>query len=213
MTALTPHAARPLIPPRRQVPDRHRTGALAWGQARSAPGTRTTAGRLPDVEALLAAAPDPVTGAPEQRFRLVDPDAVPRGAVVLAVLVLAPGVATGDQVSTGPRAVPDHRPGPGLVVDELSRLAHLNGEELDLTRREFDLLLHLARHPGRVHSREQLLQTVWELDDPRFASPRTVDVHVARLRRKLGPEQGDRLETLRGIGYRWSRRDPTVDEG
>jgi hypothetical protein len=213
MTAVTPHTTRPLIPPRRQVPERHRTGAPAWAQARPAPDTRSTAGTVPDDEALLAVAPEPVAAAIEQRFRLVDPGAVPRGAVVLAVLVLTPGVATSGQVIAVPRAVPDHRPGPGLVVDEHSRLVHLDGKELEFTRREFDLLLHLARHPGHVHSREQLLQAVWELDDPRFASPRTVDVHVARLRRKLGPLHGDRLETLRGIGYRWGRRDPDVVEG
>lgn len=70
-----------------------------------------------------------------------------------------------------------------------------------------------TEHAGRVHSREQLLQAVWDLD-ARYSAQRTVDVHVARLRRKLGPIHGPRLETLRGIGYRWSRRpDVVVPEG
>jgi DNA-binding winged helix-turn-helix (wHTH) protein len=100
--------------------------------------------------------------------------------------------------------------GPGLLVDDQSRLVYLDDREVDLTRREFDLLLHLARNPGRVHSRELLLATVWGLDDARFSNPRTVDVHVARLRRKLGHVHGNRLETLRGVGYRWSRQRPAA---
>ncbi len=91
----------------------------------------------------------------------------------------------------------------GLAVDPDARLVHVDGDPVRLTRREFDLLEHLASRPGRVLTRTHLLQAVWEHADPRFAGPRTVDVHVLRLRRKLGPVHAAALQTVRGIGYRW----------
>jgi DNA-binding response OmpR family regulator len=72
---------------------------------------------------------------------------------------------------------------------------------VELTRREFDLLAALLRYPGRIHTREQLLELVWGTDG---ISPKTVDVHVAALRRKLG--SAITIATLRGLGY---RLDPT----
>ena len=72
------------------------------------------------------------------------------------------------------------------------------GRRVDLTRREFDLLLHLARHPRQVFTRAQLLRAI--LGDA-LSGDRTVDVHVARLRRKLAMPL---LETVRGVGYRLS---------
>lgn len=97
--------------------------------------------------------------------------------------------------------------GTGLVLDATGRRAHLEGAELALTRREFDLLEHLVSHPGRVFSREQLLDAVWDLPCgyPGAAPRRSVDVHVSRLRRKLG-RHADALQSLRGVGYRWSPR-------
>jgi DNA-binding response OmpR family regulator len=71
------------------------------------------------------------------------------------------------------------------------------GREVELTRREFDLLSALLRYPGRIHTREQLLELVWGTD---AISPKTVDVHVAALRRKLG--SAITIATLRGLGYR-----------
>jgi DNA-binding response OmpR family regulator len=87
-----------------------------------------------------------------------------------------------------------------------------DGEVLDLTRREFDLLAQLSTRPGRVLTRAQLLTAVWEPADARHAGPRTVDVHVARLRRKLGAQHGAPLSTLRGVGYRWSTRPMVTGE-
>jgi len=91
----------------------------------------------------------------------------------------------------------------GLALDLERHQARLDGEPLDLTRREFDLLAFLARHPGRVYSREELLERVW---GPEFmGTARTVDQHVAQLREKLreDPKLPRFLETLRGVGYRF----------
>ncbi len=84
-----------------------------------------------------------------------------------------------------------------IVVDEYN--AMLDGAPLNLTRREFDLLCFLARHPRRVFSRSQLLQTVWGYEFS--GGGRTVDVHVRRLRQKLGG-RGPAISTIRGVGYR-----------
>jgi DNA-binding response OmpR family regulator len=84
-----------------------------------------------------------------------------------------------------------------LVLDQDTRSAALGDEALVLTATEFDLLVHLARSPGRVFTREQLLSSVWGHAD--YASGRTVDVHIAQLRAKLGQASG--IRTVRGVGY------------
>ncbi|WP_446666297.1 response regulator transcription factor [Flexivirga sp. B27] len=89
----------------------------------------------------------------------------------------------------------------GLVIDEESYAARIHGQALDLTYKEFELLKHLASHPGRVFSRAQLLQEVWGYDY--FGGTRTVDVHVRRLRAKLGPEHETLIGTIRNVGYRF----------
>ncbi len=88
-----------------------------------------------------------------------------------------------------------------LVIDEDSYSARLRGRLLDLTYKEFELLKHLAQHPGRVFSRAQLLQEVWGYDY--FGGTRTVDVHVRRLRAKLGTEHESMIGTVRNVGYRF----------
>src|SRR5918997_958648 len=90
-----------------------------------------------------------------------------------------------------------------LVIDEHSYSAKLRGHPLDLTYKEFELLKYLAQHPGRVFSREQLLQEVWGYDY--FGGTRTVDVHVRRLRAKLGTEHESLIGTVRNVGYRFVR--------
>jgi DNA-binding response OmpR family regulator len=90
---------------------------------------------------------------------------------------------------------------PPLTVDLEARRVVVAGREVVLTRREFDLLADLLRHRGRVRTRERLLEGVWGYDYP--GETRTVDVHVRRLRQKLGPEIEPRLETVVGVGYRW----------
>ncbi len=90
---------------------------------------------------------------------------------------------------------------PPLAVDLDGHRVRVAGRDVVLTRREFDLLVDLLRHRGRVRTRERLLERVWGYDYP--GETRTVDVHVRRLRQKLGPEIEPRLETLIGVGYRW----------
>jgi DNA-binding response OmpR family regulator len=91
----------------------------------------------------------------------------------------------------------------GLSIDVASRRATLDGRELDLSRKEFDLLERLARDAGRVVSREQLMTDVW--DTNWFGSTKTLDVHVGWLRRKLGDDPGAPrwIETVRGVGFRF----------
>ncbi len=88
-----------------------------------------------------------------------------------------------------------------VVVDEATYTARVGGRALDLTFKEFELLKFLAQHPGRVFSRQQLLQEVWGYDY--FGGTRTVDVHVRRLRAKLGSEHETLIGTVRNVGYRF----------
>jgi DNA-binding response OmpR family regulator len=88
-----------------------------------------------------------------------------------------------------------------LVIDEASYTVRLHGRVLDLTFKEFELLKFLAQHPGRVFTRSQLLQEVWGYDY--FGGTRTVDVHVRRLRAKLGAEYELLIGTVRNVGYRF----------
>ncbi|GLW65227.1 transcriptional regulatory protein GlnR [Actinomadura rubrobrunea] len=88
-----------------------------------------------------------------------------------------------------------------LTIDEATYTARLRGRVLDLTFKEFELLKYLAQHPGRVFTRAQLLQEVWGYDY--FGGTRTVDVHVRRLRAKLGAEHESLIGTVRNVGYRF----------
>jgi DNA-binding response OmpR family regulator len=89
-----------------------------------------------------------------------------------------------------------------VVIDEDSYTAKIKGRTLDLTFKEFELLKYLTQHPGRVFSRSQLLQEIWGYDY--FGGTRTVDVHIRRLRSKLGPEFESVIDTVRNVGYRFS---------
>jgi two-component system response regulator RegX3 len=99
-------------------------------------------------------------------------------------------------------------PGPitvgALDVEVAARRARLNGEELQLSRKEFDLLAELIRHAGRVVTREQLMDRVW--DENWFGSTKTLDVHVRWLRQKLGDDPADPryVHTIRGVGFRFT---------
>jgi DNA-binding response OmpR family regulator len=86
----------------------------------------------------------------------------------------------------------------GLSVDERARQASVDGEELELTPKEFDLLAALARDPGAAVTRQRLLADVWQTTW--HGSAKTIDVHVAALRKKLGDPRW--IETVRGIGFR-----------
>jgi DNA-binding response OmpR family regulator len=89
-----------------------------------------------------------------------------------------------------------------LVVDREQRTASIDGRFLTLTYLEFELLAHLVAHPRRVHTRAQLTSEVW--GQPPVRGTRTVDVHIARLRRKLGPEHRAVIVTVRQVGYTYA---------
>ena len=104
----------------------------------------------------------------------------------------APSVEGGAALEAGP-----------LRIDPQEYRANLRGEPLELTATEFKLLRTLVERRGRVQSREELLNTVWEYEHAGYA--RTVDTHVRRLREKLGAD-ASLVETVRGVGYRFKRR-------
>jgi DNA-binding response OmpR family regulator len=88
-----------------------------------------------------------------------------------------------------------------LRVDLTQHVASLEGQPLELTPKEFDLLALLVRHPGRAYARDYLMERVWGYESGGF--DRTVDTHVLRLRKKLGPV-GAWIETVWGVGYRFT---------
>jgi DNA-binding response OmpR family regulator len=94
----------------------------------------------------------------------------------------------------------------GLTIDLARRLVEVEGNRVQLTYVEFELLRILASHPGRVYSRRMLLEALWGGAD--YREPRTIDVHVRHLREKLEPDpaEPEYILTVRGVGYRF--RDP-----
>ena len=90
----------------------------------------------------------------------------------------------------------------GVFMDEKQRLAALEGVELELTPKEFDLLWLLLTHENQVFTREALLDSVWSLDYD--GGIRTVDIHVQRLRKKLGSIGEEALQTVYRVGYKWA---------
>ena len=89
-----------------------------------------------------------------------------------------------------------------MTVNLATYQVKVSGEPLDLTYLEYALLAFLITHPGRTYSRDALLRRVWGFDY--YGGSRTVDVHVRRVRAKLGPELAQHLETVRGVGYLWA---------
>ncbi|MEV4969943.1 winged helix-turn-helix domain-containing protein [Streptomyces scopuliridis] len=129
-------------------------------------------------------------------------------AAVLAA-ASAPSVATAETAGSGAGAGTDgagsgaRGAGGGPVsIDSVQRTAVVDGQQLDLTYLEFELLAHLVAHPHRVHTRDQLVTTVWGYGH--VGDGRTVDVHVARLRRKLGAAHRHSIQTVRRVGYKYT---------
>ncbi|MEU9146838.1 winged helix-turn-helix domain-containing protein [Streptomyces sp. NPDC048349] len=111
--------------------------------------------------------------------------------------VAAPAVPPAPSARSAPSA------GDALVrIDPAQRTAEVDGRVLDLTYLEFELLAHLVKHPHRVHSRDQLVTTVWGYGH--VGDGRTVDVHIARLRRKLGAAHRGAIQTVRRVGYKYA---------
>jgi len=120
-------------------------------------------------------------------------------AEVEARLRLATGKAAA--AASGPANDPGIVRAGELTIDEGTYTSRLRGRALDLTFKEFELLKYLAQHPGRVFTRAQLLQEVWGYDY--YGGTRTVDVHVRRLRAKLGAEHEQLIGTVRHVGYKF----------
>lgn len=170
----------------------------------------------------------PDSGGPRHRLRAVAPDevadvvdllppgttwlpapahtlpALPGRPPMVGYLVLVPA----DQQP--PFRDPDRAQDPGrdgaenplVRIDPARRTATVDGRELDLTYLEFELLAHLVAHPHRVHTRDRLVTTVWGYGH--VGDGRTVDVHVARLRRKLGAQHRQTIQTVRRVGYKYT---------
>lgn len=175
---------------------------------------------------LTAALPTPSESGPRHRLRAVGPDDVPDlvdflppGATLLPApphtLPILPGrppmigylvlVPADQQPPVLPEPVGKEGTfgaDPLVRIDTVQRTAEVDGIELDLTYLEFELLAHLVAHPHRVHTRDQLVTTVWGYGH--VGDGRTVDVHIARLRRKLGAENRQAIQTIRRVGYKYS---------
>lgn len=111
--------------------------------------------------------------------------------IAIGKLQAASGIETNKEIKSGE-----------ISIDETTYTAKIKGRALDLTFKEFELLKYFASHPGRVFTRAQLLQDIWGYDY--FGGTRTVDVHIRRLRSKLGPEFEAVIGTVRNVGYRFS---------
>jgi Transcriptional regulatory protein, C terminal len=131
---------------------------------------------------------------------LVPADQVPDGALppggALDAAALEAALLSAASEAAAP--VPER----GIHIDAERRTTHVEGEPIDLTYLEFELLAHLVAHPHRVHSRDQLVTSVWGYGH--VGDGRTVDVHVARLRRKLGPAHRGTIVTVRRVGYTYA---------
>ncbi|MCQ4079841.1 winged helix-turn-helix domain-containing protein [Streptomyces sp. RB6PN25] len=137
---------------------------------------------------------------------------VPAGAgqpPMVGYLVLVPAERQAEAADgrTAPPAATAVREAPhgAIRIDPERRTATVDGRTLDLTYLEFELLAHLVAHPHRVHTRDQLVNTVWGYGH--VGDGRTVDVHIARLRRKLGPRHRDGIITVRRVGYKYAPAD------
>lgn len=134
---------------------------------------------------------------------------------LVGYLVLVPEGTDPAELFAGQAARPEIRPiayaepspppqtgNTAIRIDSTRHIAEVDGQELDLTYLEFALLDHLVRHPHHVHSREQLMLHIWGYDH--IGDGRTVDVHIARLRRKLGAAHRHRIVTVRRVGYKYA---------
>ncbi|MFJ5679494.1 winged helix-turn-helix domain-containing protein [Streptomyces sp. NPDC093097] len=195
-TAAVPHPSH----------QRHRLRAVAPDEARAAPGGAAADLRpggpprhsAQQVAELLNAG---ATWLPAPQHSL---PALPGQPPMVGYLVLVPAEQTPAPPQPQPPAGTAPAAGTGdatVRIDPEQRSVHVRGRQLDLTYLEFELLAHLVAHPHRVHTRDQLVTTVWGYGH--VGDGRTVDVHVARLRRKLGAEHRGSIVTIRRVGYKY----------
>ncbi|MGZ2360841.1 winged helix-turn-helix domain-containing protein [Streptomyces sp. 372A] len=177
---------------RPSAPDRHRLRAVAPDEVV----------RPADVSALLTPG---ATWLPAPQHTL---PSLPGRPPMVGYLVLVPAdqqpafaAVAAQYAVTEPAKAEPGAAGP-VSIDSVQRSASVNGRTLDLTYLEFELLAHLVAHPHRVHTRDQLVTTVWGYGH--VGDGRTVDVHIARLRRKLGAEHRRSIQTVRRVGYKYT---------
>ncbi|MEU7432836.1 winged helix-turn-helix domain-containing protein [Streptomyces sioyaensis] len=184
---------------------RHRLRAVAPDEALPSPATAPGSGAsrhgAPSVAELLNSG---ATWLPAPQHNL---PALPGQPPMVGYLVLVPAeqaAAPQPAAAPGPTAPPPPTAPTGdeiVRIDPERRTAQVQGRPLDLTYLEFELLAHLVAHPHRVHTRDQLVTTVWGYGH--VGDGRTVDVHVARLRRKLGAVHRSSIVTVRRVGYKY----------
>lgn len=125
---------------------------------------------------------------------------VPADQHPAALAVAVPEPETGRPPA--PESARNNNDGSLIDIDPAQRTASVDGKELELTYLEFELLTHLVTHPNQVHTRDRLVTTVWGYGH--VGDGRTVDVHIARLRRKLGARFRDAIQTVRRVGYKYT---------
>lgn len=202
----TPHLRAVRTLPNLPANGDHRRLAAARPVAAPAPtpAPETLLAGLQDGAAVVAALPQSVL--PQGLLAQLGANNAP----LVGYLVLVPAEQGAPAPAAAPvapaapvAAKPFTRPSDsGISVDLERRNAYVDGDLLDLTYLEFELLAHLTEHPHRVHTRDQLVHTVWGYGH--VGDGRTVDVHVARLRRKLGAAHRDTIVTVRRVGYKYA---------
>ncbi|MGA4881763.1 winged helix-turn-helix domain-containing protein [Streptomyces lydicamycinicus] len=183
---------------------RHRLRAVTPDEAHPLPAT-APAGGAPHPSAVSVAEllNSGATWLPAPQHSL---PALPGRPPMVGYLVLVPAEQAA-ATAAPPAAVPEAPAAPAptgdaiVRIDPEQRTAQVQGRPLDLTYLEFELLAHLVAHPHRVHTRDQLVTTVWGYGH--VGDGRTVDVHVARLRRKLGAAHRSSIVTVRRVGYKY----------
>ncbi|MBL1065245.1 winged helix-turn-helix domain-containing protein [Streptomyces sp. 7-21] len=143
-----------------------------------------------------------VTLAPEELI----PSGFDSPVPMVGYLVLAPAGMPIEDLFPLPAPVQERAP-EGVTVDTDRRMAMVDGKTLSLTYLEFELLAYFVSNPNRVFTREQLVRALWGYGP--VGDQRTVDVHVARLRRKLGPRYRDSIVTVRRVGYKYCPTTPS----
>jgi len=150
---------------------------------------RARTGRLPLLVLIAVEAVDAIGPDWDADSFLIDGASIPEALARIRIALGSQTIETSAGIRVG-----------DLSIDPETYQVRVRGRALDLTYKEFQLLTFLAQKPGRVWSRQQLLQEVWGYDF--FGGTRTVDVHVRRLRAKLGPEYEGMIVTIRNVGYK-----------
>ncbi|MFD5398842.1 winged helix-turn-helix domain-containing protein [Streptomyces sp. NPDC127097] len=180
---------------------RHRLRAVTPDEAHPSPATAPAGGAPhPGAVSVAELLDSGATWLPAPQHSL---PALPGRPPMVGYLVLVP--AEQAAATAAPPAAAPEAPAPTgdaiVRIDPERRTAQVQGRPLDLTYLEFELLAHLVAHPHRVHTRDQLVTTVWGYGH--VGDGRTVDVHVARLRRKLGAAHRSSIVTVRRVGYKY----------